>query len=162
VTPFEETAERSVSRRPLGGLHGGDEVVGDLLLGAVRLAHALAAALWVGGAMLFTLAPALRGGVDNVQSRRVRDSLRIGVAVFILTGVIMAAERLGSAPLPPTYVAALALKIGLAAWMFAIARSLGRARGDADKLTQRLLVLGGLVYALALALRSMYEHAIRT
>jgi hypothetical protein len=136
-------------------------VVGDLLFGAVRLAHALAAALWVGGAILFTLAPALRAGVDSTQSRRVRESLRLVVTVFIVTGAVMAAERLGSAPVPPAYVAVLALKIAFAVWMFAIARSLGRARGDAEKLMQRLLVLGGLVYALALVLRGIYEHAIR-
>jgi hypothetical protein len=137
-------------------------VIGELLLGTVRLAHALAAALWVGGALIFVMAPGLARGIGGEDGRRLRESLRIGVAVFVLSGAIMTAERLGSAPLPPTYFAALGLKIGLAAWMFAVARGMGKAQAEPGARTQRLLVLGVVIYGLAMVLRSIYEHTIRS
>jgi hypothetical protein len=137
-------------------------VIGDLLLGAVRLAHALAAALWVGGAFILTIAPTVVQGIGGDDGRRLRDSMRIGVAVFVLSGAIMAAERLGSAPVPPTYFAVLGTKIVLAAWMFAVARGLGRAQRDRGEDGRRLLVLGLVIYVLAMILRSMYEHALRS
>jgi hypothetical protein len=136
-------------------------VIGDLLLGVVRLAHALAAALWVGGALIFVLAPALARGIGGQDGRRLRESLRLGVGIFILTGAIMAAERLGSAPVPPTYVMVLGTKVAIAAWMFVIARSMGSATSERIDRSRALLLGGVAVYALAIALRTIYEHALR-
>ncbi len=136
-------------------------MIGELLLGVVRLAHALAAATWVGGAVIFATAPTLGKALAGDDARRIRDVLRAGVAVFVLTGAIMTVERLGSAPVPPTYFAVLAVKIGLAAWMFAVARGAGRSQTRGADLSRQLLALGVLIYALAMVLRSIYEHAIR-
>jgi hypothetical protein len=136
-------------------------VIGDVLLGMVRLAHALAAATWVGGAVIFSAAPSLGRGLAGTDSQRVRDVLRGGVAVFVLTGAIMTFERLGSAPVPPTYFAVLTAKVAIAAWMFAIARGVGKREARGGDPARRLLVLGLLVYALAIVLRNIYEHAIR-
>jgi hypothetical protein len=136
-------------------------VIGELFLGAIRLAHALAAALWVGGAFVFALAPALAQRIGGDEGRRLRESLRIGVAVFVLSGAIMAAERLGSAPLPPTYFAVLAMKIALAAWVFSVARGLGRPPSARGETTRRVLIAGVAIYGLAMVLRGIYEHAIR-
>ncbi len=135
-------------------------MIGELLLGVVRLAHALAAATWVGGAVIFALAPALGKALASEDGRRIRDVLRAGVAVFVVTGAIMTADRLGSAPVPPTYFAVLAVKIGLSAWMFAVARDAGVSQARGTDPSRRLLMLGVLIYALALVLRSIYEHAI--
>jgi len=127
----------------------------------VRLAHALAAATWVGGAIIFVAAPAVAKTVAGPDGRHARELLRAGVAVFVLTGAIMTVERLGSAPVPPTYFAVLAVKVAAAVWMFAIARAAGRRDIQGADPTRRLLTLGLVIYALAMVLRSIYEHAIR-
>ena len=78
-----------------------------------------------------------------------------------------AAERLGSAPLPPTYFAILVLKVALGIWMFASARHFGaqsseRPRGRAwSRPEYVVLVLGVVIYALAIALRTIYDDTIR-
>jgi len=111
--------------------------------------------------VIFSAAPSLSKSLGGEDGRRLREVLRGGVAVFVLTGVIMTVDRLGSAPVPPTYFAVLAGKVAVAAWMFAIARGAGKRDARASDPARRLLVLGVLVYALAMVLRSIYEHAIR-
>jgi hypothetical protein len=85
----------------------------------------------------------------------------MGVAVFILTGAIMTADRLASAPLPPGYLVVLGIKVAAAAWMFSIARGLGSARQRSAETARRLLLVGAAIYALAMVLRGIYEQAIR-
>ena len=142
-------------------------MLGEVLLGGVRLAHALAAALWVGGMLVVALLPI--GSAPTPAIRWYRQGLRAGIGVFVVSGALLAVERLGSAPLPPTYFALLLLKIALGIWMFALARRIGLApRGGAGWTAQwgraevRVIALGVAVYALAIALRSIYESAIRT
>ena len=141
-------------------------MLGEVLLGGVRLAHALAAALWVGGTLVFALFPV--GAAATPAVHRYRQALRVGIGVFIVSGALLAVERLGSAPLPPVYFGLLVLKIALGIWMFALARHIGRAQIDASGWTgvwaraeTRVIALGVAVYALAIALRSIYESAIR-
>lgn len=146
-------------------------VIGEALAGALRLAHALAAAAWVGGALVYLLtAPtgSVSGREDRAE-RAFREVLRTGVGVFIVTGAIMAIERLSSAPLPPAYFAILGAKVGLGFWMFALARQLGMRRSSISSTRVwwqrpegKLLVLGVIVYSLAIALRSVYETTIRS
>lgn len=138
--------------------------MGDLAFLLVRLAHALSAALWVGGTLAWVLA-APTG--DGTPWRPLRAALRPGIAVFVLTGALMAAERLASAPLPPAYFAILALKVGLALWMFSVARHLGSPGSTSGwshwwrRPEGQLVVLGMCVYGLAMALRAIYDGAIR-
>ena len=129
------------------------------LLGALRLAHALAALLWVGSAVVFALgAPS----ANAVLAPRLRDLLGVGVAVFVLSGTLLAAQRLSSAALPPSYAVVLAIKVGLGLWMFMLAR---KPRSGESRLplsvNGQLAIIGVLIYALAIALRSIYEDAIR-
>ncbi len=141
-------------------------MLGELLLGGVRLAHALAAALWVGGMLVVALLPI--GSAPTPAIQWYRQGLRAGIGVFVVSGALLAVERLGSAPLPPTYFALLLLKIALGIWMFAAARRIGLAQPVGSGWTAswaraevRVIALGVVVYALAIALRSIYEGTVR-
>jgi len=144
-------------------------VLGEVLLAGVRLSHALAAALWVGGTLTYVISSGGMGitGPWRLGMIAFRGALRLGIGVFVLSGAILSAERLGSAPLPPTYFAILVLKVALGIWMFASARQFGaqsseRPRGRAwSRPEYVVLVLGVVIYALAIALRTIYDDTIR-
>lgn len=90
--------------------------------------------------------------------------LSAGVAVFILTGALLAVQRLASAPLPISYPIVLVIKVGLGVWMFVLARragtnaSIGALRVP---IPWQLAGIGVVIYGLAIALRAIYEDAIR-
>jgi Ca2+/H+ antiporter len=95
-----------------------------------------------------------------------RETLRATIGVFLVTGAFLAVQRLSSAALPPTYFAALAVKVALALAMFGAARRLAVAAGppvgawwQTPEVT--VLGLGVAIYALAIALRAIYEDTIR-
>jgi putative copper export protein len=145
-------------------------VFGEVLLGSVRLAHALAAALWVGGTLVYAFTPSDFDAKGSLvpDLRKYREALRLGIGVFVVSGALLAVERLGSAPLPPAYFAILVVKVALGIWMFAAARHIGAARLSTaersaiwSRAEYRVLALGIVIYALALALRSIYEGVIR-
>jgi hypothetical protein len=134
-----------------------------LLLGLLRLAHALAAALWVGSALISALS--LAGGTTRPSSPLLHETFGAGVAVFVLTGTVLAFQRLSSAPVPPTYPALLAVKVVLGVWMFSLAKGMGSPRPArlwlGISLEQRLAAVGIAIYALAIALRAVYEGSIQ-
>lgn len=136
--------------------------MGEALLGVLRLAHALAAALWVGSALVFALT---RTSIHpRPSSLLLRETFGAGVAVFVLTGMVLAFQRLASAPVPPAYAAVLAVKIALGVWMFALARRMGTIGPDNTRgvpMEWQLAGIGIAIYALAIALRSIYEDSIR-
>lgn len=140
---------------------------GEVLLGCVRLSHALAAALWVGGTLVYALFPSSPGIMEagRVANRPFREALRLGIGVFVLSGALLSVERLGSAALPPAYFAILIVKVALGIWMFALARQIGTPPRDGSGMWSRseyrVLVLGVVIYALAIALRTIYEDVIR-
>jgi putative copper export protein len=144
-------------------------VIADVLFGGLRLAHALAAALWVGGALTYLLV-AFQGtdGGPRLAWRPLREALRATIGVFVVTGVIMAMQRLSSAALPPAYFAVLLVKVGLAIWLFSLGRFLGTASGDAagsvswwKQPVARMLGVGIAIYGLATVLSAIYERALR-
>ncbi|MBM2810918.1 MAG: hypothetical protein HW416_1677 [Chloroflexi bacterium] len=144
-------------------------VTAELLLAALRLAHALAAAVWLGGTLTYALTSAVStgGSAGPMVWRGFREALRTGIGVFVLTGVVMAAERLSAAALPPTYAALLAIKVLLGLWMFSAARQIGGETASAGSLPMwrraeaQVLGVGVVIYAIAIALRSIYEQTIR-
>ncbi|MBI4213919.1 MAG: hypothetical protein HY534_06370 [Chloroflexi bacterium] len=133
-----------------------------MLLGALRLAHALAAVLWVGSALVVALSSDRH---SSASSPVLRETIGAGVAVFVLTGTILAVQRLASAPVPPSYPVVLAAKVGLAVWMFWLARKAGLGATEAlsprVSINWQLAMIGILIYALAIALRAIYEGALR-
>lgn len=135
-------------------------MIAEALLGFLRLAHALSAATWVGLALVWVFWPptALVPGALKWP----RDAVRSSIGLFVVTGTIMAMERLSTAQLPPLYFALLGLKIALGLGMFATTRRLGSGpivRGPRPEVL--ILVLGVVVYALAMALRMVHEAVLR-
>ena len=154
----------------------------EWILVVIRWGHAAAAVAWVGGGFfyLMVLRPAARRsrGLPAETGAAVRDEFRsvtaTAIAVLALTGVVLSAARLtgGGATLP--YAAVLGVKIGLALYMFYVAR-LARRGGDgaADdggggrwrrwgrRLTSpmALLVLGVGVIGLSDVLDALVEYA---
>lgn len=101
---------------------------GFLLL--MRWLHALAAVTWIGGSLFYVLflRPAQRspdvsgpllGPGTLVQFRSLVDTC---MAVLLVTGTILLFDRLTDASTGTPYVVTVSIKIGLALWMFAIAR----------------------------------------
>src|SRR6266852_2410261 len=100
----------------------------------VRTAHLLAAAVWVGGSILYLVAvlPALRiGGPAPEVSARIatffRRMVNICVGVLLLSGAYLAFDRLTTTALGWPYLVVLGLKIVAALGMFVLAIYLGQS-----------------------------------
>jgi len=145
--------------------------IADALLAPLLWAHALAATTWVGGTLVYILmAPRLSSAQAEARVlwRPFRETLRVGIGVFVLTGALMAAQRFASATLPPLYFGLLVVKVSLGIWMFSIARRIGAvetpAAGSMAWLRSpewQVVVLGVIIYGVAITLRTIYEAAIR-
>ncbi len=84
--------------------------------------------------------------------------------MFVLTGMVLTLQRLGSAPVPPAYPALLAVKVALGVWMFTLARKVGAAPAASPSWATTELKMAGAgvaIYALAIVLRTIYEDSIR-
>jgi putative copper export protein len=143
-------------------------VIAELLIGGLRVAHALAAAIWLGGTLVYMLVEApVRAAVGPGVWRGFREALKAGIGIFVVTGALLTMERLSSAALPPTYFAVLAVKVALGISMFLVARRIGAPTADGlppgfwSRAEVRVLALGVVVYALAAALKAIYEETIR-
>jgi hypothetical protein len=91
-----------------------------------------------------------------------RDLVRSSIGVFVVTGTIMAMDRLSTAQLPSLYLALLGVKVVLGLWMFTITRRLGSGRVVRGPRPEVLiLALGIVVYALAMTLRMVHESVLR-
>jgi hypothetical protein len=136
-------------------------VIAEALLGFLRLAHALSAATWVGLAVVWVFWP--QSVVVPAGSAWPRDIVRSSIGVFVVTGTIMAMERLSTAQLPALYVALLGVKVVLGLWMFTITRRLGAGRVVPGPRPEVLiLALGVVIYALAVTLRMVHESVLRS
>ena len=125
--------------------------VADAILLLIRWAHALAAVVWIGGSLFMLLAarPALRslrnragdcnGDTDTdgagvvplvgrALSAEFRPIVLTAIGVLIVSGVILAVDRLTSDAAGAAYTAVLVAKIALAVYAFIIAWLLPRQR----------------------------------
>jgi uncharacterized membrane protein len=156
---------------------------GDVLIVAMHWAHALAAIVWLGGGAYATLVlgPQLRALDDREVAGRLRAEtgrefgrlIDAAIVVFIVSGVLLTFERLSGQGATVAYGIVLALKVGLALWMFAIAQALKRRRRVPQPTgrfaavrrtlgSPRLLLwLGAVVVLLAAVLKALYEAALR-
>ena len=107
---------------------------GFLLL--IRWFHALAAVIWVGGSLFFVLvlrSQQRRAGgqgpvIDPEALNQFRGLVDTCIAVLLVTGTILLFDRITDVSTTPVYVGTVSMKIGLALWMFAIARGRWRRR----------------------------------
>lgn len=143
------------------------------VLWLVRLAHILAAAVWVGGSVMYQIVvlPALRceGPAPAIAARIAalfKQVTNICVGALLLTGVYLTFDRLATTTLGTAYIVVLALKIVLALALFALAFYLGQSsiRRIAKRTTRfsqsaprLMLVLGILVFALGALLNTLFE-----
>ena len=158
----------------------------DLFLLLIRWLHNLAAVAWVGGCLFFLLVlrPALRSSPDATMLNRIagqefRNLVDTAIWVLLVTGAILALNRLTSGNAGTSYGVVLGIKVVLSVWMFylvwfrqrrastapipqpdhrppAVLRVF-RAAGTATNL---LLILGVLVLLLSDILRGLFERAI--
>lgn len=154
---------------------------GTLLMVLMRWAHALAAIVWLGGGVYASLVlrPRLQlhqgSDAERLQVELRRDFGRLvngAMAVFVVSGVLLTFDRLSGRGATPAYAIVLAIKVGLALWMFAIAQHLQRRglrparRGGAAAFWWRvssprtLLWMGAVVVLLAALLKALYERAL--
>lgn len=154
----------------------------DWILLVIRWGHALSAVAWVGGGMFYVLvlSPARRRApLTEDSSRAVGDEFRslvnTAMAVLLVTGIVLAASRLTADTVTIPYVAVLALKIGLALYMFYVVRFLrpraypeersiaesrwSRISGKLSS-TTAVLVVGIAVFGLSDVLAALFENAL--
>ena len=164
--------------------------IADVLLLIIRWLHALAAVAWVGGGLfyLFVLRPSLKAtsgkatsGFDVGEYPQVGDQFRnlvnTAIAVLIVTGVVLTLSRLTSDYGGIAYVIVLCIKVGLALYMFYLARfflrhrQLSEPEAEARKFRRftslatsatTVLVLGVIVFLLADILASLVEQELRS
>jgi uncharacterized membrane protein len=139
--------------------------VRDWLLLGLRLAHALAAAVWLGGGVYFLLIlrPALRQRGDEARTlladaqRAFGEWSQVATLTMIATGAVLTFDRLSSGRGGLTYAALLAAKIvaALAAfWLIGVRTTRRRAaRRSAPDL---VLMFGLVAFVLGVALSSVY------
>ena len=154
----------------------------DWILLVIRWGHALSAVAWVGGGMFYVLvlSPARRRApLPEDSSRAVGDEFRslvnTAMAVLLVTGIVLAASRLTADTVTIPYVAVLAVKIGLALYMFYVVRFLRpraypEERSTAESRWSRIsgklsgttavLVVGIIVFGLSDVLAALFENAL--
>lgn len=98
----------------------------DILYVTIRWIHLLAAVAWIGGGLflLIVLRPALLrrgpafGSVGGLVGKEFRNLVETCVVVLVITGVILAFQRLTSPVVGVNYVVVLGMKTALALGMF--------------------------------------------
>lgn len=146
----------------------------DAVLLAVRWAHTLAAVVWVGGGVFYWLAvrPSVRAGALPTEGARAVGE-RFGKAAALtmwtlaVTGAALFFASVSETYADPRYVAVIAVKVALSAWMFfvaisrrkriaeAAARPSGRIRAAAGALghINIVVILGVVIFVISDMLR---------
>jgi len=157
----------------------------DLVRIGLRLVHALSAALWVGGSLfyLFVLNPSfassnqsasLATSAERLRTRigaTFRHVMKGAVGLFVVTGAVLAVDRVSQPGVTTGYMGTLAVHVALSGamfWMVMSPRRIGATRKtDATMPLIRglprhrlLLALGLLAYLTAIIMKVIVEHSI--
>lgn len=171
----------------------------DLFKVLIQWLHAVAAVAWVGGSIFYwwVLRPAFSAAEVSPALSRWRGVIAAGfkdlvdtaILVLIVTGGVMAFDRLSEGKVTTAYVVLLGIKIALAGGMFVLARRMGRSEGSPTAIedagsaasevrlntsaprrgfikhlfapTNGVLILGLGVFLLASILRAIYEASLK-
>ena len=143
--------------------------------------HTLAAAFWVGGGLVYLLVlrPAGRRaeaqGGGQTLAAEFRNLVDIAVIAMIITGVVLAFDRLTSQHTGAGYAAALGVKVALTLWMFWLAGVMRRRRppplpgNDTPPARTRWLLdaanqvvlIGVVVFLLSTLMQALFERALQ-
>lgn len=138
----------------------------DWMLVALRVAHSVAAVVWLSGGVYFVLAlrPALQEADSAGQAviaaaqRAYGDWAQIATIVLLGTGVVLTFERLSDGTGGLTYVALLAVKVAAGVWAFALVRARTRRqrRRNQRSRSELILTLGFVAFTLGVVLATLY------
>lgn len=136
--------------------------VPDLLLLVLRLFHALAAMIWLGGGFYYLVAviPATRSSEAESREFAGRAQYFYGewaqaaTLVMLATGVILAFDALSEGQGGLKYAGLLGLKVVAAVAAFALV--LNRRRGEPSR-TDLVVGLGIIAFALGVIISSVWE-----
>ena len=141
----------------------------------LRLAHAVAAVLWLGGGAYYVLAlrPALRNADPAVQAagreaqREFGEWASVATLILIVTGVVLTFDRLTDGRGTSVYVILLAIKIVAALVAFVltgmfVGRSTARRGKGKPKINRSWLILslGTVAFVIGITLSVMYPTGI--
>ena len=143
--------------------------VSDGFLLFLRVAHAIAAALWLGGGVyyLVIVRPAIRAsslppGDALLATRQSFGELaRTSTLVMVATGAVLMFDRLATDGEGVIYAALLAAKIAAAIGAFwLVSRRPGRRGGRTSRRTSELVLsLGMIAFVLGVVLASVFGRA---
>lgn len=143
--------------------------IAEWLLLFLRVAHALAATVWVGGGIYYLLAlrPAVRAtgrppdATIAAAQRSFGEWARTSTVVMVATGAVLMFDRLATDGEGVTYAVLLAAKI-LAAigafWLVSGQRRRRRRPGMSRSTAEVVLACGLVAYILGVALASVYAR----
>ena len=160
---------------------------GDIFILGVQWIHTLAGVAWVGGSLFYLLVirPAYRKGTSQLDTATsvvtgFRAVVDIAVIVLVITGVVLAFDRLTSRYTDVSYVSVLGVKVALSLWMFWLAGVIQKKRhfrmsrptvsepNLATGLTNRVFasanliaIIGIIVFLLSDLLQALFEDALK-
>lgn len=139
------------------------------MLVALRLAHSIAAVVWLGGGVYFVIAlrPAAREADSAGQSivaaaqQAFGEWAQIATIVMLGTGAVLVFERLSAGQGGWVYALLLAVKVLAALWAFLLIRGRVRARSGRRRRNQRsrselILMMGFIAFSLGVLLATLY------
>lgn len=143
----------------------------DWFLLALRIAHAAAATIWLGGGVYFLLAvrPVLRGADAPLRTlaaeiqRRFGEWAETATVVMLATGVVLGFDGLSSGSGGLLYAALLGVKVvaALVAFWLAGVRPARRAHRKGRRAAPEVLVaLGTLAFVLGIILASVWGDGL--
>ena len=160
---------------------------GDIFILGVQWIHTLAGVAWVGGSLFYLLVIRPVYLKDNSQldtatsvATGFRAVVDIAVIVLVITGVVLAFDRLTSRYTDVSYVSVLGIKAALSLWMFWLAGVVQKKRrfrmsrspvpepNLATGLTNRVFasanliaIIGIIVFLLSDILQALFEDALK-
>ena len=154
----------------------------DILLLAVRWIHGMSAVTWIGGSIFYWLIvrPTIGQSDKNtillfrIIGQKFRSIVNTLIGVLLITGAVLAADRLTAGSVSVAYAIVLCVKIFLAVYMFYIVWFLRRQADEVDEGTHKgkrslgslfvstdaMLIAGVVVVLLSDILSALFERGL--